>query len=113
MLRQPAARQGRWQLLESLPAWEGNWTSDCFMACAWDNPDGKRLLIAVNFAANQSQCYVRLPWLDLRGSQWRLHDTLGSTVYERQGDDLDARGLYLDMPPWGSHAFNLEQLRAS
>jgi len=112
VLRQPTVRQGRWHLLESMPAWEGNWTSDCFVAYAWDSPDGKRLLIVVNFAANQSQCYVRLPWPDLRGSQWRLHDTLGSAIYERQGDDLDARGLYLDMPPWGSHAFNLEQLRA-
>jgi hypothetical protein len=112
-LRQPAARHGRWQLLEPAPAWEGNWTSDCFVAYAWDGPDGQRLLNAVNFAANQSQCYVRLPWPDLRGSQWRLRDMLGPAVYERRGDELDAHGLYLDMPPWGSHAFSMERLGAS
>ena len=112
-LRQPAARHGRWQLLESAPAWEGNWTSDGFVAYAWDGPDAQRLLTAVNFAANQSQCYVRLPWPDLRGSQWRLRDLLGPAVYERQGDDLDAHGLYLDMPPWGSHVFSMERLGAS
>ena len=30
------------------------------------------LLLAVNYAANQSQCYVRLPFADLGGRQWRL-----------------------------------------
>ena len=32
---------------------------------------------AVNYAPNQSQCYVRLPFADLGGRQWRLEDQLG------------------------------------
>jgi hypothetical protein len=64
----------------------------------------------VNFAANYSQCYVRLPWSDLHGGQWRLHDLLGSAVYDRRGDDLEAYGLYLDMPSWLYHVFSLENL---
>jgi alpha amylase-like protein len=110
VLRQPVVRQGHWQLLECLPAWEGNWTSDCFVAYAWEGRDSKRLLAAVNFAANQSQCSIRLPWSDLHGRQWRLHDLLGSAVYDRHGDDLETRGLYLDMAPWLYHVFSLEKL---
>ncbi len=35
VLRQPVVRDGQWQLLECRPAWEGNWTWDCFVAFAW------------------------------------------------------------------------------
>ncbi len=35
VLRQPAVRDGQWRLLECAPAWDGNWTSDCFIAWSW------------------------------------------------------------------------------
>jgi Alpha amylase, catalytic domain len=110
VLRVPAVRRGQWQLLECLPAWEGNWTSDCFVASAWDDTDRQRLLTTVNYAANQSQCYLRLPWSDLHAHQWRLRDLLGSAVYDRDGQALESTGLYLDMPPWGYHVFSLDRL---
>src|SRR5262249_50639387 len=62
VLRQPALRNGQWQLLECAPAWEGNWTWDSFVAFAWQGPNGERVLVAVNYAPNQGQCYVRLPY---------------------------------------------------
>jgi hypothetical protein len=27
--------------------------------------------------------------------------------YERSGDDLAAAGLFVDMPPWGYHLFEM------
>src|SRR5262249_7425776 len=59
VLRRPLLREGRWQLLECTLAWDGNWTWDCFVAFAWKGA-GERVLVAVNYAPNQSQCYVRL-----------------------------------------------------
>jgi hypothetical protein len=111
VLRQPLVREGRWQLLECTPAWEGNWTWDCFLAFAWQAPAGAWLLVAVNYAANQSQCYVRLPFPALRGHPWRLRDLLGDSAYDRDGDDLQARGLYLDLPPWKASVFSLKDRR--
>jgi len=105
VLRQPAARKGRWQLLECVPAWEGNWTWDCFLAFAWEGGDGERLLVAVNYAANQSQCCVRLPFADLVGRAWRLQDQMEEVGYDRDGSDLQSRGLYLDVPPWQASVF--------
>ncbi len=75
------------------------------MAFAWTSPDLVRRLIAVNYAAHSSQCYVTMPWHDLDGRTWRLHDLTGPAVYDREGADLARRGLYLDMPAWGYHAF--------
>lgn len=114
VLRRPVLREGRWQLLECLPAWEGNGSSDAFIACAWQNPKGERLapkesfaLVCVNYAAHQSQCYLRLPFPGLENKHWRLQDLMGKAQYERDGNDLQSRGLYLDMAPWQYHVFEM------
>ncbi len=107
VLRQPAVREGQWQLLECRSAWEGNGTWDCFLAFAWQGTGGERLLITVNFAPNQSQCYVRLPFADLASGQWRLQDQMEEIAYERDGNDLQSRGLYLDARPWQTSVFAL------
>ena len=109
VLRLPVVRQGKWQLLECTPAWEGNGTWDCFLAFAWQGPGGEPLLVAVNYAPNQSQCYVRLPFPNLRNGQWRLQDLLSHTQYDRDGNDLESRGLYLDEPPWKTSVFSISK----
>jgi hypothetical protein len=110
VLHHPVVRNGQWQLLECIPAWEGNWTCDCFVAFAWQDADGERLLVAVNDAPNRSQCYIRLPFTDLGNSHWRLEDLLGDTQYQRDGNDLQSRGLYLDVSPWHYHTFTMMRL---
>jgi hypothetical protein len=111
VLRRPTVREGQWQLLECRAAWEGNWTWDCFLAFAWQGPGGDRLLVAVNYAPNQSQCYARLPFGDLGNAQWQLQDQLGEAIYLRDGNELQARGLYLDMAPWQASVFSLTKRR--
>jgi hypothetical protein len=32
---------------------------------------------------------------------------MGPTSLDRDGNDLISRGLYLDLPPWGYHVFEL------
>jgi hypothetical protein len=107
-LKDPAFREGQWQLLDVRPAWPGNDTSEAFIAFSWTGPAGLRRLIAVNYAGHPSQCFLRLPWGDLTGRTWRLRDRLGIAVYDRDGVDLSERGLYLDMPCWGYHAFEVQ-----
>jgi len=107
VLRRPAVRQGQWQLLECASAWDGNGSSDAFIASAWQGSEGARLVVAVNYAGRPSQCYLRLPFPDLGGCRWLLHDLLGQTDYEREGDDLLSRGLYLDVSPWHGHVFEM------
>jgi hypothetical protein len=99
---------GKWSLLDSAPAWHGNWTSDCFICFAWRRPGNAPIVVAVNYAANQSQCYVRLPFEKLQGHAARLHDLMSPAVYERDGSELFSRGLYFDMPPSGYHVFRLD-----
>ena len=108
VLRRPIVRDGQWQLLDCVPAWEGNWTSDCFLAFAWHGSEREQFVVAVNYAPNQSQCYIRLPFAELGGRQWHLRDLLGEAHYERDGNDLQTSGLYLDLPAWGYHVFEMK-----
>jgi hypothetical protein len=63
----------------------------------------------VNYAPNHSQCYVRLPFTDLGTHRWRLENMMGDATYDREGSDLQSRGLYLDEPPWQASVFALKK----
>ena len=107
VLRHDVVRNGDWQLLECVPAWDGNWTWDCFLVYAWQGAGDERLVVTVNYAPNQSQCHVRLPFADLGNSRWRLKDLLGDASYDWDGNDLQGRGLYLEEHPWSARVFAL------
>lgn len=105
-MRHPAA-QGQWQLLDCVAAWDGNWTWDNFICFAWQNPHGLPLVIVVNYGPTQGQCYLRIPFDALRGKPVRLRDLMGPASYDRVGDDILTRGLFLDLPAWGYHVFEI------
>lgn len=100
-------RDGDWHLLECRPAWDGNWTWDGFLAFGWQHKTA-RLLVVVNYASNQGQCYVRLPCADLGGGTVRFTDLTSGARYEHAENDLLSTGLYIDLPPWGYHLFEME-----
>jgi hypothetical protein len=109
-LKHPVVRSGYWRLVDCQPAWEGNATSEQFVGFLWEGASDERLLIAVNYGPAQGQCYVSLPWHDLRGRHFRLRDCLSDACYDRAGDDLAARGLYLDMSAWQYHIFEVARI---
>ena len=94
-------------LVECGLAWEGNWTWDCFLGFAWEGRGRERLLVVVNYATNQSQCHIRLPFPELTGLTARFQDLMSAACYERKGDELQSQGPYLDMPGWGYHVFDV------
>jgi glycosidase len=106
-LNLPAVRNGIWQLLDCTAACDGNATADDMIAFAWQASDGARSLVVVNYAPQPGQCYLRLPFADLGGQPIRLEGRLGTADYEREGDGLLAEGLYVDLPAWGYHVFEI------
>jgi hypothetical protein len=66
------------------------------------------MLIAVNYAPHQSQCYIKLPFPEIKGRSVRFSDLLSSARYVRDGNELLERGLYLDLQPWSYHVFHLD-----
>ncbi|HWG41993.1 MAG TPA: alpha-amylase family glycosyl hydrolase [Gemmataceae bacterium] len=106
-LKRPQVREGCWSLYTCRPAWAGNTTVDDFIAFGWEPGPGPQLMAAVHFGSTRGQCYVELPFAELRGKRVLLRDLLSSAQYERAGDELVSRGLYLDMAAWGYHLFEV------
>ena len=103
LLQQPAIPEGEWRLVECKEAWQGNPTWDRFIAFRWDHASAAHLLIVVNYGPTQGQCFLEYP----AGGATRFRDLMSSAVFDREGDDLSTRGLYLDMPAWGFHVFQI------
>lgn len=110
LMKRSVFRDGEWRVLESISAWHGNESWDDFVPFAWRGKDGDRILVVVNYAPYAGQCYLRLPFSDITETQWRLHDLMGSDTYDRDGNELYSKGLYLDMQPWQYHIFEMNKI---
>ena len=105
---EPRVRNGQWQLLECVPAWDGNWTWDGFLAFAWQRQlMREQLLVTVNYAATQGQCYVRLPFDGSDRPHGAIRRSDEPAELRPRTATIRSRGLYLDLPPWGYHVFDV------
>jgi Alpha amylase, catalytic domain len=103
-----AFRNGDWSQLQPLPAWPGNGSADGFVAYAWAGPHGLSHVVVVNYAGTSGQCYLVLPFAELRGRRLRLTDMIDDEIYERDGNDLTSRGLYIDQAAWQINVFEVQ-----
>ncbi|MER5252227.1 alpha-amylase [Streptomyces sp. NPDC002855] len=106
-----AMRTGRWQLLES-DGWPDNDSGRALIASCWSGEAG-RFLTVVNLSEHRAQARVRLPWGELTEGSWELCGLLDAERYERPGTELVADGLYVDLPPWGTHLLSVVEAGAS
>lgn len=111
-LRRPELHEGEFYLHECHPAWPGNDSFEDLIVLSWAL-QSRRLLVVVNFAAHQTQGYVTLSWPDLADQTVILSDVFSSTRYEREGNELAQRGLYLDLRPWAYHVFDCHPASAA
>jgi hypothetical protein len=101
--------EGDWRQVEPREAWAGNPGQQNFVASLWTFGDEIRLA-AVNLSGDRAQCYLPLGLPALAGRAWVLSDLLSDARYERDGDALNSPGLYLDVPAFGHHLFEISPL---
>jgi hypothetical protein len=108
VLRRADVRDGEWALAPVSSAWDGNPTCRQLVAFTWAG-HGQRLLGVVNYGPGPAQGYVRPAFAgELDGAAVLLRDLLAPTVrYEREGAEMARRGLYLDVPGWAAHVFDV------
>jgi hypothetical protein len=99
----PLLRGGQWSLC-SCTGWPDNPSFQNLAAWSWTKEE-ERCLIVVNLSDSSAQALVQAPWVDVEGKTWCLVDALSDVVYERNGDEMRNRGLYVDLRPWTSHFF--------
>lgn len=106
-LRKHEVREGSWRLLEQAPAWDENETWKNFIAYEWRAADGQRTWVVVNYGGTSGQCFVRFADDSLRGTPYLLRDQMSRAWYQRDGNELADKGLYVDLPAWGYYVFDV------
>lgn len=96
-------RSGEWSLLD-VSGWPDNATADHLVAWSWTGPH--RYLVVVNYSASRAQGQVGLPWDDFAHTVV-LDEALVTRSYERDGVELMAAGLYVDLPGHGFHILHI------
>ena len=99
-------RDGEWRPCER-SGWPDNQSHLDVLAWSWAK-SGERSLVVVNYREDRSQARIHVPWDDMRGKVWRLHDALSGEAYDRSGDEMQDAGLYVDLGPWQCHLFRME-----
>jgi hypothetical protein len=102
-----AFRLGHAVRIEPSSAWAGNGTNENIVARLWVGPHRSFRLVATNLSDAPAQCYIPLPMPEFAGRNVIFADALSDAHYIRPGDDILARGLYLDLPPYGRHLFHI------
>jgi hypothetical protein len=92
--RLPPRSQGSGKRVEAAGVPAGvNWTSNCFICFAWHGRGQASSILVVNYAPNQSQCYVNIPYDELQCRTMHFRDLMGNAEYDRDGDEVRSRGL--------------------
>ncbi len=107
VIRKPIYRNGEWRLLECMTAWDGNGSCGSFLVFGWSGMNGERTLVTVNYAPHASQGYVCLPFPEFAEQQVRFSDLMSAASYDRDGNEVLSKGIYLDLPAWGYHIFEM------
>jgi hypothetical protein len=105
-LARPVFHDGEWRQIEPREAWAGNPSHRHFVASRWALGAELRL-IAANLSPARAQCYLPLELPAPAGRSWLLRDLLSEARYTRDGDGLLSPGLYLDVPAYGHHLFEI------
>ena len=101
VLRDPDVKGGQWQLCEGT-GWPDNQSHVNLVAWCWTHQD-RRHLVIVNLSDRPSQGRIRIPSPAVDGRTLRMTDALSGTAYERDGNEVQQAGLYVDLDAWGVH----------
>ena len=63
--------------------------------------------MVVNYAPQNSQCYVEIDLEGVDGSPIEFHDLMGDATYVREREALLNKGMYFDLQPYALHMFEV------
>ena len=87
-------------------AWEENDTHTWMILIKWQSDTKSFTLVVANFATHRSQCYAPLNVANIASHDWEMSDLLSDEKYQRSGEDLQSRGLFLDVGAYAAQCFN-------
>ncbi len=104
-----AVRRGDWALCAPT-GWPDNHSYEQLLAWSWSDRE-HRAIVVINDAGAPASARIQMPWDDLAGRTWLLDDVLDGVRHERDGTELDAEGLYVELAPWQFHVLTVAPAR--
>ena len=108
-LDNPVFHEGQWRLLEPRPVGDDVQGCQDHLVYQWTLDEQMRL-IAVNYSDQATQCSIPMPDLEPGVHTWLLDDLMNDVQYQRSGADLRESGLFVDLPAFGYHLFEISRL---
>jgi hypothetical protein len=102
-IRAPVFLNGAWKLC-GCSGWPDNPSFQNLVAWSWVKDDDRRLIV-VNLSGHAVQARVKVPWGEVRGAAWRLTDAFSGWSCDRDGDEMFAEGLYIELEAWNFYFF--------
>ena len=96
-------KKGVWDLLETLPSWEGNESYKKILAWQW-RFHGERRLIVVNYTDSVVTCRLKLDVQGYPETFW-ITDLLDGETYLRSAEEVYHTGLFIELKNYHSHIF--------
>jgi hypothetical protein len=106
VLALPKLHDGVFYLLQPRMAWDQNFSYQGMLAWAWRTSHQDWMLVT-NYSDTVAQCLVSLADLSLPTGRLRFRDHLHGVDYDRESDDVQHRGLYVELSPFASHLFEV------
>jgi 1,4-alpha-glucan branching enzyme len=100
-----AKPEADWQL-GTTEGWPDNDSAENILAWSATTASG-RFITAVNFSPMPSQGRIQWPWPEDNASSLHLVDSIENNEFKRSGSELLEQGLFVDLPPWKSHVFQV------
>jgi hypothetical protein len=101
-----AIGKGKAEVLRPLATGPDNPSFLNFVIVQWQTDDAEFDLVVANLAPHRSQCRAPVSAAGLAQQNWTMKDLLGDEVYVRDGKEMAAQGLYLDLPAHGAQIFH-------
>jgi hypothetical protein len=99
----PLFHDSQWGLCERT-GWPDNPNFQNLVAWSWTDI-GQRCLVVVNLSDSPARARVGVPWNNVHGETWVLSDVLSGATFDQAADEIQRRGLYVDLGPWDCHLF--------
>lgn len=98
-------RKGEWIMLDPLPAATSDFSFENILVWQWKY-ENHLIVVAINYSGSTSRCRVKFETPKDK-MILNLNDILNSVSYERSVEEINERGLYIELKPYNSHIFSI------
>ncbi|WP_304131841.1 alpha-amylase family glycosyl hydrolase [Ignavibacterium album] len=99
-------RKGEWKMLDSMPAAISDFSFENILIWQWKY-EKHLIIVAINYSNATSRCRVKFETPEEK-MIINLNDILNSVSYERSVEEINERGLYIELKPFSSHIFSTQ-----